>query len=122
MSALHRARKRRMPKQVRYFYGVAPELQAVLHASVFIHLAGGKQVAASGRESHLQLPCARPATDQPGIAGAAGCSMNAMIQALSARRADLRRAYLPLMSAMQAGKPVPAAVAAAAAVAAIIAC
>lgn len=48
--------------------------------------------------------------------GLARGEYDAMIQALSARRADLRRTYLPLMTAMSAGKPVPLAVAA------IIAC
>ncbi|MBJ7517273.1 MAG: hypothetical protein JHC82_14005 [Stenotrophomonas sp.] len=44
--------------------------------------------------------------------GLARGEYDAMIQALSARRADLRRTYLPLMTAMSAGTPVPLAVAA----------
>ena len=48
--------------------------------------------------------------------GLARGEYDAMIQALSARRADLRRTYLPLMTAMRAGRSVPQAVAA------IIAC
>ena len=43
--------------------------------------------------------------------GLARGEYDAVIQALSARRADLGRTYLPLMNAVKSGRPVPVAVA-----------
>jgi len=65
-----------------------------------------------------RLPARRPfrqwrppgwleATLPPGIVRG---EYDAVISALSARRADLGRTYLPLMNALTTGKPVPAAV------------